>query len=139
MTAIERSSQLLTFLRSSVAQAQPADAAAHNRSANQPAATPGSAAAPLPQTLELLQPKIKQQLLQELRKLDQTDQRLSAKAFRLFMGAVLKQQFPALAGQDAELSRLVDQVTEQMESDPELGLAMEDAAAHLVRNANAAA
>lgn len=138
MTAIERSSQLLAFLRSRVAQAQPVDAAAPHKPASQPAASPGSPGAALPQALELLQAKIKQQLLQELRKLDKADPQLSAKAFRLFMGAVLKQQFPALAGQDAELSRLVEQVTAQMESDSELGLAMEDAAAHLVRNANTA-
>jgi hypothetical protein len=137
MTAIERSSQLLAFLRSRVAEAQPVDAP--NKPAGQPADARGPSAPSEPQTLELLQTRIKQQLLQELRKLDKADPQLPAKAFRLFMSAVLKQQFPPLAGQAAELSRLVEQVTAQMESDPELGPAMKDAAAHLVKNANAVA
>lgn len=84
------------------------------------------------ESLALLEPKIKQRLLQRVRALSKEDARQARKVLQLFMESVLMQEFAADAGQDMDWKRLADPVVDQMESDPELAAAIKDAARYLV-------
>jgi hypothetical protein len=87
---------------------------------------------PFLDSLALLEPKIRQQLLQRVRALSKEDARQPRKVFQLFMESVLMQEFVGDAGQDMDWKRLADPVVDQMESDPELASAIKDAARHLI-------
>jgi len=90
-------------------------------------------------SLSLLEPKIKQQLLQRVRALGRDDARRPRKVFQLFMESILAQEFAGSAKPDVDWESLASPVIDQMETDPELSLAIKEAARYLVDAAAAQA
>lgn len=92
---------------------------------------------PFLDSLALFEPQTKQQLLQRVRSLSREDARQPRKVFQLFMECILMQEFAVDTMPNMDLKRLADPVIDQMESDPELALAIREAARHLVEAAAA--
>jgi len=135
MPAIDPSSQLGAFLRSRISELrkpEPADALQGKtpglRSDPPRAAIAGS----FMDSLSLLEPKIRNQLLQRVRALDNDAARRPRKVFQLFMESILTQEFVGSARPDVDWELLIGPVIDQMESDPELSLAIQEAARYLV-------
>lgn len=136
MPVIDPSSQLGAFLRSRISELkkpEPADALAQNKTPElQRDSSRAATASSFMDSLSLLEPKIKQQLLQRVRALSKDDTRQPRKVFQLFMESMLMQEFVGSAKQDVDWKSLAGPVIELMESDPELSSAIKEAAHYLV-------
>jgi len=134
MPIIDPSSRLGAFFRSGAADLNkpaPAEAPAPGKTTGLPPESSGNTN-PFLDSLALFEPRIKQQLLQRVRSLSKEDARQPRKVFQLFMEFVLMQEFTGDTAQSMDWKRLADPVIDQMESDPELALAIREAARHLV-------
>lgn len=134
MPVIDPSSRLGAFLRPNATDPKrpaPSDAPSQEKTSGLQREQVGNTNQFL-ESLALLEPKIKQQLLQRVRALSKEDARQARKVFQLFMEFVLMQEFAGDAGQDMDWKRLADPVVDQMESDPGLASAIKEAARHLV-------
>jgi|GEM_PF-1959817 len=142
MPAIDPSSQLGALLRSRVSELkrpEHADAVAQGKTPElQRDPSRATMANSFMDSLSLLEPKIKQQLLQRVRALSKDDARQSRKVFQLFMESILMQEFLGSVKPDVDWELLASPVIDQMESDPELSVAIKEAARYLVDAAAAA-
>jgi len=136
MPVIDPSSQLGAFLRSRVSELkrpEPADALQQGKTPElQREPTRTAIATSFMDSLSLLEPKIRQQLLQRVRALGKDGARQPRKVFQLFMESVLMQEFVGSAKPDIDWDSLASPVIDQMESDPDLSLAIKEAARYLV-------
>ena len=134
MPIIDPSSRLGAFLRPKTAEPNkpvPSEAPSPGKTLELQR-NPAGSTNPFLDSLALFEPKIKQQLLRRVSSLSREDARQPRKVFQLFMEFVLMQEFAGDAAQSLDWKRLADPVIDQMESDPELALAIRDAARHLV-------
>ena len=135
MPVIDPSSQLGALLRSRVSElkrSEPADAVAHGKTPElQHDPSRATMANAFMDSLSLLEPKIKQQLLQRVRALSKEHARQPRKVFQLFMESILMQEFLGSAKPDVDWELLASPVIDQMESDPELSVAIKEAARYL--------
>ncbi len=134
MPIIDPSSRLGAFLRPNATDPKrpaPPDAPSQGKASELQRGQAGNTN-PFLDSLALLEPKLKQQLLQRIRALSREDSRQPRKVFQLFMESVLMQEFVGDAAQDVDWKRLADPVLDQMEFDPELASAIKDAARYLV-------
>jgi len=139
MPIIDPSSRLGAFFRPNTADPNKAaapEAPSPEKTTGLPRDATGSTN-PFLNSLGLFEPRIKQQLLQRVRSLSKEDARQPRKVFQLFMEYVLMQEFTGDAVPNTDWKRLADPVIDQMESDPELALAIREAARHLVEAAAA--
>ena len=142
MPTIDPSSQLGSFLRTQISELKKsgsADSGVQEKTNVQLAGQePTQATArhansdSFLETLSLLDPKVKQRLLQRIRSLDGDDPQRPRKVFRFFMESVLSQEFAVALSNDVDLDSLVTPVIDQMESDEELSAAIHKAASHLM-------
>jgi hypothetical protein len=136
MTLIDPSSQFGAFLRSRISELkrpEPADALAQGKTPGLQRDPPRAGAAnSFMDSLSLLEPTIRQQLLQRVRALGRDDARQPRKVFQLFMESILMQEFSGNAKADVDWELLARPVIDQMESDPELSSAIREAAHYLV-------
>lgn len=134
MPIIDPSSRLGAFLRPKAAETNKPAASEAPVSGPPPGLQrdPAGSTNPFLDSLALFEPKIRQQLMRRVSSLSREDARQPRKVFQLFMEFVLMQEFAGDTAQSLDWKRLADPVIDQMESDPELALAIRDAARHLV-------
>lgn len=142
MPVIDPSSQLGTFLRSRISELKRPGLADPLQQGKTPElqrdTSKAGIASSLMDSLSLLEPKVRQQLLQRVRALGRDDARQPRKVFQLFMESILMQEFVGSVRQDVDWESLAGPVISQMESDPELSSAIKEAARYLVNAAAAA-